>query len=75
MFAENSNYDLYTFQSVPFHATNQTMIKIAPEKNVLALRYENNNLMFKDFTFEDLKKCMQLENSFICKESIIQGKK
>ena len=47
------------------------MIKIVPEKDLLAVRYENNNLMFKDFTFEDLKKCMQLENSFICKESIV----
>ena len=34
MFAKNSNYDLYTFQSVLFHETNQTMIKKAPKKSI-----------------------------------------
>ena len=68
MIGKKSRYDLYSFQSIPFFATNNTMIKITPEKNLLAVRYENNNLMFK---FEDLEKCMQLENSFICKESIV----
>ena len=47
------------------------MIRIAPEKNLLAARYENSNLMFKDVTFEDLKDCMQLENSITCKESVV----
>ena len=64
MIGKKSRYDLYSFQSIPFFATNNTMIKITPKKNLLAIRYENNNLMFKDFTFKDLEKCMQLEIVF-----------
>ena len=73
MYTEDSEFDLYTFRSVPFHATNQTLIRINPEKNVLAIRTGNNipDLKFKDLLEEDLHKCLKLDTSYICKQSVI----
>ena len=70
IYRESDKFKLFKFIPVPLKLSNKTLIEIDPTNNMLAVKFSQNDFVFKEMKEKDLKDCEVMKEQYVCQENI-----
>ena len=70
IYRESDKFKLFKFIPVPLKLSNKTLIEIDPTNNMLAVKFSQNDFVFKEMKEKDLKDCEVMKEQYVCQGNI-----